>query len=114
VIRSSPGEVRLSPSSDKKKFYSRKIREDTSLTEFQKKVLLVALSIPRGEVRSYAWVAKKAGTRAYRAVGQALGRNPYAPYVPCHRVISSDGSIGGYSRGVKKKRRMLKKEGVSI
>lgn len=53
-------------------------------------------------------------TRAYRAVGNAMNKNPYAPEVPCHRVISSDGSLGGFALGPKKKIAMLKKEGVEI
>lgn len=90
------------------------IRKDGNLTAFQKKVLLAALDIPKGEVRSYAWVAGRAGTKAYRAVGQALKKNPYAPYVPCHRVIRSDGTIGGYALGVEKKKKMLREEGVEF
>jgi len=92
-----------------------KIKNASGLTRFQKKVLLAVLEIPRGEVRSYAWVADNtASPGASRAVGQALAANPYAPEVPCHRVISSDGSIGGYSKGPARKRRLLQKEGVVI
>ena len=91
--------------------YARKIRNNPGLTAFQKKVLAAALEIPRGEVRSYAWVAGKIGSRAYRAVGQALKKNPYAPGVPCHRVVSQDGSLGGYSGGPAKKRALLRSEG---
>ncbi|HNX91126.1 MAG TPA: MGMT family protein [Candidatus Omnitrophota bacterium] len=91
---------------------SHKIDNDKILTAFQKKVLRKTLEIPRGEVRSYGWIAREIGCTAYRAVGMALHRNPYAPFVPCHRVISSDGSIGGYAGGINKKIRTLKKEGV--
>lgn len=85
------------------------------LTSFEKKVLIATLKIPCGEVRSYAWVAKMAGSpKAARAAGQALNKNPYAPHVPCHRVISSNGSLGGYAGGVEKKRKMLRNEGVVI
>ena len=95
----------------KKEIYRNKIKNTSDLTKFQKKVLLAVLGIPRGEVRSYSWVAGKAGSPgASRAVGQVLKINPYAPQVPCHRVISSDGSIGGYSGGLTRKRRLLKKE----
>lgn len=90
-----------------------KIKENPELTAFQKKVLLAVMEIPRGKTRSYAWTAAKAGrSGAARAAGNALNKNPYAPYVPCHRVIASDGSIGGYAHGTEKKKRLLKKEGV--
>lgn len=93
--------------------FKKNILKDRFLTPFQKKVLLEVLLIPRGEVRTYAWVARRLGSSAYaRAVGGALSKNPYAPGVPCHRVISGDGSIGGYSGGVKKKKELLIKEGA--
>ena len=93
---------------------SESLKKNVNLTAFQKKVLLAVLKIPKGEVRSYAWVAEKAGTKAYRAVGQALKKNPYAPEIPCHRVIASDGSIGGYSGGVTRKKKLLLEEGVEL
>ncbi|MGB3111385.1 MAG: MGMT family protein [Candidatus Omnitrophota bacterium] len=97
----------------KKSFFRVKIDKDPGLTLFQKKVLNTVLDIPEGKVRSYSWVAEKAGSSgACRAVGQALGKNPYAPHVPCHRVILADGTIGGYSEGIKKKRQLLEKEGI--
>ncbi|MFQ5953390.1 MAG: MGMT family protein, partial [Candidatus Omnitrophota bacterium] len=66
----------------KKSIFRERIDKDTSLTRFQKKVLKTVLKIPKGEVRSYAWVASKAGyPKASRAVGQALKKNPYAPKV---------------------------------
>jgi methylated-DNA-[protein]-cysteine S-methyltransferase len=96
----------------KENIYRQKIDKNTSLTRFQKRVLIATMKIPRGAVRSYAWVAKKAGSPgASRAAGRALKKNPYAPHVPCHRVIASDGSIGGYSGGIEKKKKLLKKEG---
>ena len=98
-----------------KNSYLKKIKENPDLTAFQKKVLLVTLGIPRGKVRSYLWVAKRVGApKSSRAVGNVMAKNPYAPQVPCHRVIASDGSIGGYSGGLTKKRRLLKKEGARI
>ncbi len=78
------------------------------LTPFTKKVYQAVLGIPLGEVRSYRWVAKKIGRpRAARAVGQALRHNPWPLIIPCHRVISGDGNLGGYSGGEKKKRTLL-------
>ncbi len=89
------------------------IRRDSTLTTFQKKVLTVVAGIPRGEVRTYGWVAERAGhSGAARAVGGALAKNPYCPEIPCHRVVCSNGSIGGYSGGVFRKKRLLADEGV--
>ena len=97
----------------KKILYSKRIKNNPDLTDFQKKVLLAVLEIPKGEVKSYSWVAKKAGSpKAARAVGSVMSINPYAPYVPCHRVIAACGTIGGYSGGIAKKRKILKQEGV--
>ncbi|MFC1646095.1 methylated-DNA--[protein]-cysteine S-methyltransferase [Candidatus Omnitrophota bacterium] len=82
-----------------------------TISNFQKKVFRAVSSIPMGEVRSYKWVAKKIGKpNAVRAVGTALKNNPFAPIVPCHRVIKSDGSLGGYSRGLKKKKELIRLE----
>ena len=83
-------------------------------TPFQRRVYRVVKTIPRGEVRSYRWVAAKLGNpQLARAVGQALTRNPWPLTVPCHRVIKSDGSLGGFAWGVDKKRRLLRDEQVS-
>ena len=73
--------------------------------------------IPKGKVTTYGAIAKYLGKPgAVRAVGTAVGRNPFAPEIPCHRVVRSDGSIGNYSggEGVKTKIELLKKEGVEI
>ena len=86
-------------------------------TEFQLKVWAYLRKIPRGSVRTYSQVAKDIGKPlAIRAVANAIGKNPYAPKIPCHRVIRSDGSLGGYSGkgGVKIKRFLLKKEGIKL
>jgi O-6-methylguanine DNA methyltransferase len=81
------------------------------MTLFAKKVYKVILKIPLGEVRTYKWVAKNIGQpRAYRAVGQVLKNNPYPLFIPCHRVICSNGKIGGYIFGQKKKRALLNLE----
>ena len=86
-------------------------------TEFQLKVWAYLKKIPRGKVKTYAQVAKAIGKpHAARAVANAIGKNPYAPKIPCHRVIRSDGSLGGYSGkgGVKTKRFLLQKEGITL
>ncbi len=81
------------------------------MTPFAKKVYKVVLNIPLGEVRTYKWVAKKAGRpRAARAVGQILKHNPYPVLIPCHRVVSSCGKLGGYIFGTKKKGLLLNLE----
>jgi len=78
---------------------------------FYKKVWTQTRLIPYGEVRSYKWVAEAIGTRGFRAVGKALGNNPFPIIVPCHRVIKEDGGLGGFSSGLAIKRRLLKIEG---
>ena len=86
-------------------------------TEFQKKVWQALTKIPRGETITYKELAKKIGKpRAVRAVANTVGTNPCAPFIPCHRVIRNDGSLGGYSSkgGIKTKRLLLKKEGINI
>ena len=78
------------------------------MTIFELKVYKAVLTIPLGEVRTYKWVARKAGSpRACRAVGQALKRNPWPLIVPCHRVIASKGALGGFAWGVKRKKALL-------
>ena len=86
-------------------------------TKFQRKVWAYLSKIPRGSVKTYSQVAQ--GIRkplAVRAVANAIGKNPSAPKIPCHRVIRSDGSLGGYSGkgGLKTKRFLLKKEGIKL
>ena len=86
-------------------------------TKFQLKVWAYLSKIPRGRVKTYSQVAKAIGKPlAIRAVANAIGKNPYPPKIPCHRVIRSDGSLGGYSGkgGVKRKRFLLKKEGIRL
>jgi len=80
-------------------------------TDFEKKVWQCLTDIPFGETRTYKWVAERIGSPlAMRAVGQALSKNPIPIVFPCHRVIESDGSLGGYSSGVDIKRRLLEME----
>ena len=86
-------------------------------TKFQLKVWAYLSKIPSGKVKTYSKVAKAIGKPlAVRAVANAIGKNPCAPKIPCHRVIRSDGSLGGYSGkgGIKTKRLLLKKEGISL
>jgi|SRR5579884_1906762 len=84
------------------------------LTEFERAVLLKALEIPRGEVRTYGWVAREIGRPlAVRAVGSALRKNPVPLLIPCHRVVRSDGQIGQYALGgTANKRAILAAEGI--
>ena len=86
-------------------------------TPFQRKVYEALLKIPRGQVRTYAQVARMIGRpNAARAVGQALKRNRWAPEIPCHRVVASGGKLGGYSGpgGLAGKRKLLRREGAPI
>jgi methylated-DNA-[protein]-cysteine S-methyltransferase len=81
---------------------------------FDEKVWQLLKKIPRGRVTTYRAIAHKLHSKGYRAVGMACHRNPYAPVAACHRVVCSDGSIGGFASGVKKKIRMLEREGVKV
>ena len=82
--------------------------------KFSDRVYKIVKKIPSGRVSSYKEVASALDCKAYQAVGNSLNKNPYAPIVPCHRVVNSDGRIGGFASGVKKKMRILEKEGVKI
>lgn len=91
------------------------------MESFNQKIYGLLKKVPKGKVTTYKILAEALGTKAYHAVGQAMRCNPYAPKVPCHRVVKSDGSIGGFqgsinpkSKEVRKKIKMLKKEGVEI
>ena len=70
--------------------------------------------IPKGKISTYKEIANALNTKAYRAVGKAMAKNPNIINVPCHRIIRSNGSVGGYSLGVNKKISLLKKEGITI
>lgn len=90
-------------------------KRSRSLTGFQEKVYRALKTIPRGRTISYKNLAKLAGhPKACRAVGNALNRNPDPKTIPCHRVIKSDGTIGGFKKGTKKKISLLRGEGVII
>ncbi len=92
-------------------------KNNPQITEFQRRVYAAARRIPRGKVTTYRRLAEAIGCGSSRAVGQALRGNPFAPEVPCHRVIRSDLTIGGFSGKLKgpeidKKRALLRQEGV--
>ncbi len=74
-----------------------KVLRATEITEFQRRVYLALLEVPRGQTITYGELARRIGCRSAQAVGQALRRNPFAPEVPCHRVVAADGSLGGYN-----------------
>jgi methylated-DNA-[protein]-cysteine S-methyltransferase len=86
---------------------------------FEEKVWKLMERIPKGRVTTYGQIAKKLHTRAYRAVGNACRKNPYAPRVPCHRVVRSDGNVGGFGgktsgKTVKEKIQRLREENVEV
>jgi len=84
-----------------------------SHTPFRRRVWEVARRIPHGQTRSYSWVAQEIGApKAYRAVGSALAANPVPIIIPCHRVLRSDGSLGGFGGGLALKQRLLEMEAV--
>ena len=86
-------------------------------TKFQLKVWKYLKKIPKGQIRTYSDVAKAINKpKSVRAVANAIGKNPYAPKIPCHRVIRSDGTLGGYSGkgGIKQKLKLLRSENVDI
>lgn len=81
---------------------------------FSQRVWALTRRIPAGRVTTYGRIAAALGSRSSRAVGQALHRNPYAPTVPCHRVVGSDGRLVGFAGGLAKKKRLLQSEGVRM
>mgnify|MGYP001611204159 CR=1 FL=1 len=81
---------------------------------FNEKCYSLLKKVPKGKLATYKDIASALGTRAYRAVGNAMHKNPHAPKVPCHRVVKSNGEVGGFALGKRKKIEMLKKEGIII
>lgn len=91
------------------------VRQSSDITDFQRRVYLELLKVPRGSTITYGELARRIGCRSAQAVGQALKRNPFAPAVPCHRVVAADGSIGGFGghrdgEYIERKRRLLEQE----
>ena len=87
--------------------------------EFDARVWKLMEKIPKGRVTTYGLIAKKLNTKAYRAVGNACRKNPYAPRVPCHRVVKSNGTIGGFGgrtsgKNIEQKIQLLKNENVDV
>lgn len=96
------------------KSFSQKVYPNAKSSSFSGRVYAIVIKIPKGKTLTYMEVAKRAGSpKAARAVGNILHGNK-DPKIPCHRVIRSDGKIGGFNRGSVKKRAMLMKEGVQI
>ena len=92
-----------------------KVLGSTEITSFQRRVYLALLDVPAGTTITYGDLAKRIGCRSAQAIGQALRRNPFAPDVPCHRVVAADGSLGGYmgerdGEQIEYKRRLLEAE----
>ena len=81
---------------------------------FKDEVYDLCRKIPKGKVTTYGVIAKKLGGKAYRAVGNALNRNPHAPEVPCHRVVKSNSEVGGFASGTRNKVKMLEREGIRV
>ncbi len=84
-------------------------------TQFERDVLVATFKIPKGKISTYKRIAEKIGKpKAYRAVANALHKNPLSPIVPCHRVVTSNGSFSGDKEGARWRRAMLEKEGILI
>ena len=81
---------------------------------FRQKVLKLLLKIPKGRITTYKAIAEKLGTKACRAVGSALGKNPWPDKYPCFKVVNSDGRLGGFGLGIKDKIRRLKRENIQV
>lgn len=91
------------------------VLQSTDITPFQRKVYLALLDVPPGTTITYGELARRIGCRSPQAVGQALKRNPFAPLVPCHRIVSSDGTLGGFhgqrsGAMIERKRQLLESE----
>jgi methylated-DNA-[protein]-cysteine S-methyltransferase len=85
-----------------------------NLTDFEKKVLIETFKIPKGQVKTYKEIGDAIGSKAYRAVGNALNKNPIAIAIPCHRVVGSNMDLTGFRGGISVKKQMLINEGIKI
>lgn len=81
---------------------------------FNESCYKILRKVPKGKVTTYKEIARALRSRAYRAVGSAMNKNPYSPGVPCHRVIKSNGEVGGFAKGINAKVKLLKSEGIII
>lgn len=81
---------------------------------FNQRCYEILRTVPKGKITTYQALAHALGTRAYRAVGNAMRMNPDIPATPCHRVVNTDGGLGGYALGLPRKVALLKKEGVHV
>ena len=102
--------TRTAPNSMEKRIKAGKLSGDMS---FEQRAWALTAQIPKGKVVSYGQIAAALHSRAYRAVGRAMHDNPYAPAVPCHRVVGSDGALTGFGSGLDHKEKMLAAEGVA-
>ena len=128
IRRSFPGVVRQSHraieqlmrsiqglTTGRKVTFSEEVLDMLSCGRFQRRVLSQVMGIPKGKVSTYRRLAEKSGaSRGARAVGNALAMNPYPLIIPCHRVIRSDGSLGGFGGGLEMKKELLLMEGISF
>lgn len=97
----------------------RRVELSAEITPFQRRVYLELLNVPAGETVTYGELARRIGCGSAQAVGQALRRNPFAPEVPCHRVVAADGSTGGYmgrreGEALERKRELLQHKGECV
>jgi len=81
---------------------------------FNEKCYKILRKVPKGKITTYKALANKLNTKAYRTVGRAMNKNPFAPEVPCHRVINNNGNLGGFASGLNNKIKLLKSEGIKI
>ena len=85
------------------------------MSEFRDRILKLVTMVPKGKVTTYKELARAMGNpKAYRAVANALARNPFPIKIPCHRVIRSNGEVGGYILGVRRKIKLLLWEGIEV
>lgn len=96
-----------------------RVMADQNISEFQRRVYLALLDVPRGTTITYRELGERIGCKSAQAIGQALKRNPFAPFVPCHRVIASNGTVGGFHGQIEgamilKKLQLLRDEGVLL